>query len=36
MAATEAEISINGDGDQRREVAGSEETIQRPEEAEQV
>ena len=29
------QISVDGDGNQRWEVAGGEETIQRPEEAEQ-
>ena len=29
-------ISVDGGGDQRREVAGNERTIRRPEEAEQV
>ena len=33
-AATEGQNSVDGDGNQRREVAGSEETIWRPEEAE--
>ena len=35
MAATAGLNSIDGDGDQRREVASSKETIQRPEAAEQ-
>ena len=35
-AATAGQIAIDGDGDQRREVAGSKRTIRRPEEAEQV
>ena len=35
-AATAGQIAIDGGGDQRREVAGDERTIQRPEEAEQV
>ena len=30
------QIDADGGGDQRREVAGSERTIRRPEEAEQV
>ena len=36
MAATAVEISVDGVGDERREVAGNERTIRRPEEAEQV
>ena len=35
MAATKGQNSIDGDGNQRREVAGGEEMIRRPEEAEQ-
>ena len=35
MVATAEQIPIDGDRNQRREVAGGEETIQRPEEAEQ-
>ena len=35
-AATAEQIAVDGGGDQRREVAGSERTIRRPEEAEQV
>ena len=35
MAATEGQKSIDGDGNQRREVAGGEKTILRPEEVEQ-
>ena len=34
--ATAEQIAIDGGGDQRREVAGGEKTIRRPEEAEQV
>ena len=34
MAATAENKSVDGDGNQRREVAGGEETIRRPEEAE--
>ena len=34
-ATTAEQISLDGDGNQWREVAGSEETIRRPEEAEQ-
>ena len=34
--ATAGQIAVDGDGDQRREVAGDERTIRRPEEAEQV
>ena len=36
MAATAEQIAVDGGGDQRREVAGGERTIRRPEEAEQV
>ena len=35
MATTVGHISVDSDGDQRREVAGSKEMIRRPEEAEQ-
>ena len=35
-AATTKQIAVDGGGDQRREVAGGERTIRRPEEAEQV
>ena len=35
-AAKAEQISVDGSGDQRREVAGGERTIWRPEEAEQV
>ena len=35
MVTTAKQNSIDGDGNQRREVAGGEETIRRPEEAEQ-
>ena len=35
MATTAEQISVDGDGNQRREVAGGEETIWRPEAAEQ-
>ena len=35
MAATVEQKSVDGDGNQRQEVAGGEETIRRPEEAEQ-
>ena len=35
MATMVEYISIDGDGNQRREVAGGKEMIQRPEEAEQ-
>ena len=35
-AATAGQIAVDGGGDQRREVAGGEKTIRRPEEAEQV
>ena len=35
MAATVALKSVDGDGNQRREVAGDEKTIRRPEAAEQ-
>ena len=35
-AATAGQIAIDGGEDQRREVAGDERTIRRPEEAEQV
>ena len=35
-AATAGQIAVDGDGDQRQEVAGSEKMIQRPKEAEQV
>ena len=35
MAATEGQKSIDGDGNQRREVAGGKRMIQRPEAAEQ-
>ena len=35
-AATAEQIAVDGGGDQRREVAGGERTIRRPEEAEQV
>ena len=34
--ATAEQIAVDGGGDQRREVAGGEKTIRRPEEAEQV
>ena len=34
-AATEGQKSVDGDENQRREVAGGEETIRRPEEVEQ-
>ena len=34
-ATTTEQISVNGDGNQWREVAGGEEMIRRPEEAEQ-
>ena len=34
-AATAEQIAVDGGGDQRREVAGGEKTIRRPEEAEQ-
>ena len=34
MVATAEQIAIDGGGDQRREVAGGEKTIRRPEEAE--
>ena len=34
MAATTGQISVDGGGDQRREVASDERTIQRPEEGE--
>ena len=33
-AATAGHIAVDGGGDQRREVAGGERTIRRPEEAE--
>ena len=33
-AAPAVEISVDGGGDQQREVAGDERTIRRPEEAE--
>ena len=33
--ATAEQNSVDGDGNQRREVSGDEETIRRPEEAEQ-
>ena len=36
MATTAAKISVDGDEHQRREVAGGEKTIRRPEDAEQV
>ena len=36
MAATEGQKSVDGDGNQWREVAGGERTIRRPEEAEQA
>ena len=35
-SATAEQIAVDGSGDQRREVAGGERTIWRPEEAEQV
>ena len=35
MAATALKIPVDGNGDQRREVAGDEEMIRRPESAEQ-
>ena len=35
-AATAEQIVVDGVRDQRREVAGGEKTIRRPEEAEQV
>ena len=35
VAATVEQKSVDGDGNQRQEVAGGEETIRRPEEAEQ-
>ena len=35
-AATAGQIAVDGGGDQRREVAGGEKTVRRPEEAEQV
>ena len=35
MATMTEQNSVDGDGNHRREVAGGEETIQRPEEAEQ-
>ena len=35
-SATAEQIAVDGSGDQRREVAGGERTIRRPEEAEQV
>ena len=35
MAATEGQKSVDGDGNQRREVASDERTIRRPEAAEQ-
>ena len=35
MATMAEQISIDGDGNQWREVAGGEEMIRRPEEAEQ-
>ena len=35
MAAMKGQNSIDGDGNQRREDAGSEKTIRRPEAAEQ-
>ena len=35
MATTTEQISVDSAGNQRREVAGSVETIRRPEEAEQ-
>ena len=35
MAATEGQNSVDGDGNQRQEVAGGKKTIQRPEAAEQ-
>ena len=34
--ATAGQIAVDGGGDQWREVAGGERTIQRPEEAKQV
>ena len=34
MGTTAEQNSIDGDGNQRREVAGGEETIRRPEDAE--
>ena len=34
MATTAKQISVDSDGNQWREVAGSEEMIQRPEEVE--
>ena len=36
MEATAGQIAIDVGGDQRREVAGGENTIRTPEEAEQV
>ena len=35
MAATAEQISIDSDGNQQREITGSEKMIRRPEEAEQ-
>ena len=35
-ATTAGQIAVDGGGDQRREVAGSERTIRRPEKAEQA
>ena len=35
MAATEGSNPVEGDGNQRREVAGNKKTIRRPEAAEQ-
>ena len=35
-AATAEQIAVDGGGDQRREVAGGEKTLRRPEVAEQV